>query len=484
FQSLKALALLYLSVGWFTITSPICCLVFYFRRVCDFHQPETLKAMLKELKITDEPASEDRLLNMCKDVIQYSVKTSNPRFFNQLYGSMNQYSLAGNWLTDALNPSMYTYEVAPVFTLMEDEIYSKMLHYVGFDGGDAIFVPGGSMGNMYGMNVARYAKFPEIKTDGLYAVKKPLCIFTSEKCHYSVTKSAALMGIGMNNIIFVKSDKIGKMIPDELERQIKEANEKGYEPFFVNATAGTTVLGAYDPLDEISDVCKKHGLWLHVDGAWGGSAAMSTKYRYLLKGIENADSMVWNAHKMMGVPQQCSIFLTKQKGIIMDCHSANASYLFQPDKNYDVSFDTGDKSVQCGRKVDVFKLWMLWKKEGDSGMESRIDHLFMLSRYLSDKLKKTPGFRLIQEPECTNVCFWYIPPSLRGQQETKEWWDKLAKVAPAIKAGMMQCGSMMIGYNPDGDLVNFFRMVLTNFDTTTEDMDFLVQEIDRLGRDL
>ncbi|XP_053374603.1 cysteine sulfinic acid decarboxylase-like isoform X2 [Mercenaria mercenaria] len=453
-------------------------------RVCDFHQPENLKKMLKELKITEDPASQDRLLNMCKDVIQYSVKTSNPRFFNQLYGGMDQYTLGGAWVTEALNSSQYTYEVAPVFTLMEKEIYSKMLHYIGFDGGDAIFVPGGSMGNLYGMNVARYTKFPEIKTKGIYILKKPLCVFTSDKGHYSVKKSSAMMGLGTDNIFSVKTDKKGKMIPAELDNQINKAKGEGYEPFFVNATAGTTVLGAYDPLDEISEVCKKHGLWLHVDGAWGGSAAISKKYRCLMKGIEKADSMTWNPHKMMGAPLQCSMFLTKHKGVLQDCHCANARYLFQQDKNYDVSYDTGDKSLQCGRKIDVFKLWMLWKGKGDSGMERDIDHLFMLSRYLSNKLKKTPGFRLIQEPECTNVCFWYIPPSLRGQEETKEWWDKLAKVAPAIKAGMMQCGSMMIGYNPDGDLVNFFRMVLSNFDTTTDDMDFLIQEIDRLGRDL
>nr|BBK07882.1 cysteine sulfinic acid decarboxylase [Phreagena okutanii] len=453
-------------------------------RVCDFHQPEKLKSVLKELSITDEAASEERLLAVCSDVIKYSVKSAHPRFFNQLYGGMDQYSLGGAWLTEAMNTSQYTYEVAPVFTLMEKEIYNKMLHLIGFDGGDAIFVPGGSLGNLYGMNVARYTKFPEIKTKGLYGLEKPLCVFTSEKGHYSMKKSAAMMGLGTDHIIPVKTDKRGKMIAADLDKRIHEAKGEGYDPFFVNATAGTTVLGAYDPIDEISTVCKAHGIWLHVDGAWGGSAAISKKHRTLLKGIELADSMTWNPHKMMGAPLQCSMFLTKHKDVLQECHSANARYLFQQDKNYDVSYDTGDKSLQCGRKVDVLKLWMLWKGKGDVGMERDIDHLFMLSRYLASKLKQTAGFKLIQDPECTNVCFWYIPLSLRGQEETPEWLNKLAKVAPAIKDGMMQCGSMMIGYNPDGDLVNFFRMVLSNIDSTTEDVDFMVQEIDRLGRDL
>lgn len=178
------------------------------------------------------------------------------------------------------------------------------------------------------------------------------------------------------------------------------------------------------------------------------------------------------------------MFLSKHKGILKDCHCAHAKYLFQQDKNYDVSYDTGDMSIQCGRKVDVFKLWLMWKSKGDYGMERDIDHLFMVSRYLADKIKTTAGYRLILEPACTNVCFWYIPPSLRGLEETKEWWEKLGKVAPVIKERMMKCGSLMIGYNPDGQLVNFFRMVISNFDTQTEDMDFLIDEIDKLGRDL
>jgi glutamate/tyrosine decarboxylase-like PLP-dependent enzyme len=138
--------------------------------------------------------------------------------------------------------------------------------------------------------------------------------------------------------------------------------------------------------------------------------------------------MTWNAHKMMGVSQQCSFFLTKHKGLLRKCNCANAQYLFQNDKNYDVAYDTGDMSIQCGRKNDILKLWMVWKSQGDLGLERRVDHLFHLSEYLAEKIKQTEGFRLIQEPECTNVCFYYIPKSMRGQPETAEWWKKIAQV--------------------------------------------------------
>lgn len=453
-------------------------------KVIEFVHPKELKKRLDWLEISGEGTEDSKLLDACADIIKYSVKTGHPRFFNQLFGGMDEYSLAGSWLTEVLNTSQYTYEVAPVFTIMEKSIYKKLLSFVGFENGEGIFCPGGSVANIYALNIARYKRHPEIKTKGMTALEKPLVLLTSEKCHFSIKKAAILLGIGTDHVYTVKTDARGCMIPEELDKRIEEAYDSGLEPFFVNATAGTTVRGAYDPIDKIADVCKKHRLWLHVDGAWGGSALMSRTYRHYLKGIECADSMTWDPHKLMGAPLQCAVILTRHKDVLKQCNSACASYLFQQDKFYDVSYDTGDMSIQCSRKVDVLKLWMLWKAKGDTGFEKDIDNAFHCSRYLAQKLKRTPGFRLLDEPQCTNVCFWYIPPSLRDQPETEEWWQKLHRVAPAIKKRMMENGSMMIGYQPDGKYVNFFRMIVTNLDSTEEDMDFVVDEITRLGKDL
>ncbi|CAG0907193.1 unnamed protein product, partial [Darwinula stevensoni] len=136
---------------------------------------------------------------------------------------------------------------------------------------------------------------------------------------------------------------------------------------------------------------------------------------------------------MMGAPLQCSLFLLKEQGLLHHCNSASATYLFQQDKFYDVSYDTGDKSVQCGRKVDAFKFWLMWKARGDVGLEWRIDNAFQCARYMTEKLQSREGFRLVlPEFECTNVCFWYIPPAFRGKTEDEDWWEKLEKVAIAF----------------------------------------------------
>ncbi|XP_039593100.1 acidic amino acid decarboxylase GADL1-like [Polypterus senegalus] len=453
-------------------------------KVCEWQPPDALKQLL-DLELREEGETHQQILQRCQDVIKYSVKTGHPRFFNQLYAGLDHYSLVARFITEALNPSVYTYEVSPVFLLIEEVVLKKMMEYVGWEkGGDGIFCPGGSVSNMYAVNVARYKHCPNIKDEGLSGLPR-LVMFASEECHYSISKAAAFLGIGMKNVYAVSSDERGKMIPEELEKQVQRAKKEGAVPFLVCATAGTTVFGAFDPLQEIADVCKKHHLWLHVDASWGGSALMSRKHRHLLSGIHRADSVAWNPHKMLMAGLQCCAFLMKDRtGLLQMCHSAQASYLFQKDKFYDVSCDTGDKSIQCSRRSDAFKFWFMWKAIGTRGLEGRVNRALALARYLAEEIKKKEGFRLLLEPEYANVCFWYIPPSLRNTPEGPEFWARLHQVAPAIKERMMKKGSMMIGYQPHRSQVNFFRQIVISPQVSREDMDFVLKEIEALGVDM
>ncbi|XP_023931572.1 cysteine sulfinic acid decarboxylase [Lingula anatina] len=454
-------------------------------KVLEFQQPEELATKL-DIQLGHEGCEDGQLLEMCRKTIQYSVKSGHPHFFNQLFQGFDVKGLAGAWVTEALNTSSYTYEMAPAFTLIEQEVLMNLRKLVGYPGGegDGIFTPGGSIANIYGVNLARFSKFPEIKSKGMQALPR-ICGFTSQQSHYSLKKAFALLGIGLDNLIPVPCDDTGRMIPSELENAIQQAKNSGAVPFFVGATAGTTVLGAYDPLNAIADICERHQLWMHIDAAWGGGVLFSKKYRHYMEGAHRADSVTWDPHKMMGAPLQCAVFLLKHQKVLNEAHCANACYLFQQDKCYDISYDTGDKSVQCGRKVDAFKLWLMWKERGHKGFERDIDNIFDMSRYLTQLVKDREGFELVLgEPQCTNVCFWYIPPSLRSLKRTAEWWQKLGKVAPKIKERMMVEGTMMVGYQPLGDYVNFIRMVISNLNVTKEDMEFVVDEIERLGKDL
>lgn len=452
-------------------------------KVCEWRPPAELRALL-DVELGERGEPHQQLLQRCRDVIAYSVKTVHPRFYNQLFAGLDYHALAARWITEALNASVYTYEVAPVGVLLEEEVLKTLRKMVGWSSGDGIFCPGGSVSNMCAMNVARFRLCPRVKTAGLSALPR-LVLFTSGEAHYSIQKAAAFLGIGTDNVRSVAVDERGKMIPSELERRIEEAKAEGAVPFMVVLTAGTTVLGAFDPIGAVADMCERRGLWLHVDASWGGSALLSHRHRHLLDGIHRVDSVAWNPHKMlMSGLQCCALLLRDDTGLLRSCHSASASYLFQTDKCYDSAHDPGDKSVQCGRRDDALKLWLTWKACGRHGLEARVDRAFACARYLADEIKDKEGFELLMEPEGTNVCFWFIPPSMRGQPRGQLFWQKLDKVAPAIKTRMMLAGSMMVGYQPHGDRVNFFRMILISPSVRREDLDFCLNEIERLGCDL
>uniref|UniRef100_A0A8C5QAR3 Glutamate decarboxylase 1 n=1 Tax=Leptobrachium leishanense TaxID=445787 RepID=A0A8C5QAR3_9ANUR len=428
-------------------------------KVLDFHHPHQILEGLEgfNLELSDQPEPLEQILVDCRDTLKYGIKTAHPCFFNQLSCGLDIIGLAGEWLTATANTNMFTYEISPVFIIMEEIVLKKMFEIIGWkeNEGDGIFSPGGTISNLYSILVARYKYFPIVKTKGMAALPQ-IVVFTSEHSHYSFQKASAALGLGTENVIAVKCNARGKMIPSDLEAQILKAKEEGHVPFYVSATAGTTVLGAFDPLMDIADICEKYSLWMHVDAAWGGGLLLSKKHCFKLNGIKRANSVTWNPHKLMGVPLQCSAVLIREKGILQACNQMSATYLFQRDKPYNIAYDTGDKTIQCGRHIDVFKLWLMWKAKGTSGFECQINGCLDLAMHIYKTLKTKDDFQLVFPEE----------------------------VAPKIKAHMMEEGTVMVGYQPLDDKPNFFRLVFSNPASTKSDADFLLEEIVRLGKDL
>jgi glutamate/tyrosine decarboxylase-like PLP-dependent enzyme len=419
-------------------------------------------------------------------VMDVSVRTAHPRMFNQLFSGCDLISMVGDWVTSSMNSSMYTHEMAPAFNIIENMMIQKMGGFCGWtEQCDGLFNPGGSISNLYAVECALHHYFPQVKTQGLFGLPR-LVIFISAHSHYSMPRAATILGLGMESVRKVPVDSKGKFIPAELERMVLEAKANGERPFFACCTSGTTVMGAFDPILETHEICKKYDMWLHIDAAWGGAGLLSKKHKGLMNGIEHADSVTWNPHKLMGAHVQCAAFLVKDLNILQKCNSMNASYLFQQDKIYDVKYDTGDKTIQCGRKIDAFKLWLMWRAKGDLGFENHVNHLWSLADLLWKECTRRENFEMVMEnPECTNVCFWYVPKRLQSMDKSsKEYKDELHKIAPKIKAGMMLNGSMMMSYQPLDDKPNFFRMVFCNVASQFEDVYFLCDEIERLGKDL
>ena len=295
-----------------------------------------------------------------------------------------------------------------------------------FSGG--ITQPGGSASNFSSVLIARHRAFPSIKSDGLRGLRPVM--FTSCESHYSLEKAAQMCGLGSAGVRKVASDDEGLMIVDELRRSILQAKEDGLHPFYVNATAGTTVRGAYDKIEEIADVCKESKLWLHVDGSLGGSAIFSRKHSWKLRGTERADSITINPHKMLGVPVTCSFLLGRDMRDFWLANSTKADYLFHEHSvdpsdptqdaipNTNSMYDLADLTPQCGRKGDALKLALGWVYYGRSGYERYVDAAFDTATHLASIVEKHPRFALVGSsvPHSVQVCFYYLPIASAGRE--------------------------------------------------------------------
>nr|AEQ77284.1 putative sulfinoalanine decarboxylase [Bicyclus anynana] len=426
-----------------------------------FKHPKELEEILRENLDISKKLNDQDLEKAVRKVLQYSVKTNKPTFRNQLYGGTDPYGLAGAWIAEAFNTSQYTFEVAPVFTLIELKVLDHILKLFGISDGDGIFSPGGSISMLYALVAAASKAFPEVKRIGMGGLPE-MVIVTSEDSHYSILKAAHWLGFGIENVKVIKTNDHGQMSATDLENTLQQELALGRTPLMVNATAGTTVLGAIDDLENVAAICEKYGVWMHVDACWGGSLILSKKYRSKLKGINRASSISWNPHKMMGVPLQCSVFLLREKGVLHEANSAAAQYLFQQDKFYDVSYDTGDKSIQCGRKIDAFKLWMIWKARGDIGLNHLTDHVMEIAEFCIQTVAHRSNFRLVtMHMQCPNVCFWYIPTFMNNKMENEEWWNTTHKITPKIKEQLTLRSQAMVAYSPLRERKNFFRLAFT-----------------------
>lgn len=364
-------------------------------------QPSELFETL-DIRLSQEPCNEADFQKALKDIVLNTPRTATNQFFNQLFGGRKGKAVLGDLLAVMLNNSMYTYKVAGPMVGVEKEIMRQIVQLIDYpSAADGTIAPGGSMSNFMAMVMGRDAFNARIKTDG---VQQKMTLYTSRESHYSIPKNAAFMGIGRNQVRYIDTDEQGRMNTDLLEKQIEKDKKDGFAPFFVNATAGTTVLGAFDPIEPIAEICEKHQLWLHVDGAYCGSVIFSQKHRHLVKGLDKADSFSLNAHKMLSVPLSCSIIIAKDKKHLYDSFSNDAEYLYQTDGD---DYNLGKTSLQCGRRNDALKFWTLWKAVGTQGLAEMVDEQFHLADVARNYVRNHADYTLYSFNESIGVCFNY-----------------------------------------------------------------------------
>jgi len=437
--------------------------------VVKFSHPERLKDSLPQLN--SEGINSEELVHELKTILNQSVKTIHPLFLNQLFGGFDEAAWVGEVASTLLNPTMATFEVAPLMTVIEKRIVNELLTMIGQDRGEGIMVTGGSNSNLLGMLCARTEFSPSIRQTGFGHNR--FRVYVSAEAHYSFDKAANITGIGTQNLIQVPSNEKGEMIAEELERIIKADLNDGYTPIMVGATLGTTVMGAFDPLIKIAKICETYKIWLHADAAWGGGALFSKNHKDLLKGIQLADSVAIDAHKTLGTPLITSFFLTKHAGILRNTNrGGGAEYLFHEYDNSD--WDTGTYSLQCGRRADALKLWLLWRAHGTNGLMERTEHLFELAKYATKEISENPRFKLIHS-NYLNVCF---------QVHARHDQENISAFTLRVRNAVVKEGRALVNYAQRADGTIFFRLVFPNHQTEkphiSELLKIILETADRL----
>jgi len=430
------------------------------RPVADFAPPAELAARLDVTLPEGEGRDLDAVFDRLDQVLDATPRSTTTRFFNQLFSGRDPVAVAGEILASAINTSMYTYKAAGPHALIERALTDHMCKKLAFHNGEGVLAPGGSLANFCAMLMARDRAVPTYKDHG--PPPQPLTLYTSNLCHYSIPKNANMMGVGRHNVRRIETDHRGRMLPDALDRAIQQDLDHGAIPFFINATAGTTVLGAFDPIDPIADVAHKHDLWLHIDGCLGASAVLSTEHRHLLDGVHRADSVCWNAHKAMGVPLSCSAILTRERGLLFDTFNQTATYLFQSDED---QFNMGTMSIQCGRRNDALKLFAAWLHHGDAGYDRRITHLFDLARHAADIVRQDPHMTLSKDPESMTVCF-----------------EVDGKPSDDLCERLRRDGLEVVGF-AHVDRRRVIRLACLNADATTDDIDRFFHHLRQVAAD-
>lgn len=444
----------------------------YEGKFVDYRSPAELKKLL-QLENSVQNGNWDAVFTWIEQYLVYGVKTSHPAFVNRMWAGANLPSILGEVVVALTNTSACTYESAPVSTLMENYMIGQMLDLAGFTCGEGQMTTGSSNANLIAMMCARNLAVKEVKGKGLFN-SPPLYAFVNSEAHYSMDKAANVLGIGSEQLIKVPVNEYGQMAVSELEHRLRKVAESGGRPFFVASTAGTTVRGAYDPIEELFALREEFGFWLHVDGAWGGAAIMSDRLRTRwLKGLEKADSFTCDFHKMLGSALMCNFLLVNRgtPAFSSVLTGGDGSYLFRDTEDEEVT-DLGTVSLQCGRRVDSLKWFLDWKYFGKKGLGERIEKYLTLCEYAEQCVEELPEFEMTAPRTSFNICFRFKVDGQDSNSFNEE-----------LRGRLYRRGVSLVGIAYIGDMLTL-RLLITNTSVDRKELDLFFAELVKTGREM
>lgn len=401
-----------------------------------------------------------------KEIINQSTKLHHPRFMGHQVGVVAPLSAVADMMTSLLNNGTAVYEMGMPSNSLERLLSELLANKIGYDGkAGGILTSGGTLANLTAMLAAR-ARYTDVWGDGN---TQKLGIMVSEEAHYCIDRSARIMGLGTEGIIKIPANEKFKMKTELLESYYNDALEKGIKVIAVVGSACSTSTGSYDDLETIGSFASEKDLWFHVDGAHGGCVVFSSTHKHLVKGIEMADSVVIDWHKMLMTPALVTALVFKKGDDAHKTFHQKAQYIFS--NQMDDWYNSGKRTFECTKLMMSIKVYSILKTYGEEIFTEYVDTTYSNATLLTKLIAERPSLEIALQPESNIVCFRF-----KCENRSKD-------INPDIRQYLIDDGKFYIVQTMLRDKY-YLRVSLMNPMTEEKDFVYLLDEVERLGSTL
>ncbi|MYW15591.1 lysine decarboxylase DesA [Streptomyces sp. SID486] len=416
---------------------------------------DTLSPRIDAIDLDRPLGDTTAVLDELEDVyLRDAVYFHHPRYLAHLNCPVVIPAVLAEAVLSAVNSSLDTWDQSAGGTLIERKLIDWTTARIGLGpAADGVFTSGGTQSNLQALLLAR----EEAKSDSLGRLR----VFASEVSHFSVQKSAKLLGLGPDAVVSIPVDHDKRMRTLALARELERCAKDGLVPMAVVATAGSTDFGSIDPLPEIAELCARHGVWMHVDAAYGCGLLASVKYRDRIEGIERADSVTVDYHKSFFQPVSSSAVLVRDAATLRHA-TYHAEYLNPRRMVQERIPNQVDKSLQTTRRFDALKLWLTLRTMGADGIGQLFDEVCDLAREGWRLLAADPRYDVVVEPSLSTLVFRYVPPAVTDPAETDRA-NLYARKALFASGDAVVAGTEVAGRQ-------YLKFTLLNPETTTADI--------------
>ena len=444
-----------------------------------------------EAAAASEAGLADHFSDLVRVMLQRGLNLHDPRYIGHQVPAPVPLGGLFDAVGSVTNQVMAIYEMGPFATAVEQAMIEELGAALGWEPGSfsGAVTHGGSLANLTGLLTARNVVLGGAWEEGMAGLRgamggpaadrnAPPVLLAHAETHYSVARAAGILGIGSHQVVRVGLDARGRMDPARLEEELTRVEAEGRPVVAVVACACATPTGAFDRLHEIADICARHKVWLHVDAAHGGAAVLSERHRHLVAGLERADSVVWDAHKMLFVPGLCAFVLYRDRDHRFEAFRQDAPYLFDPAAPGLAEYDSGMKTVECTKRAAAFGLWGVWSLFGRQLFADMVDVTFALGHTFYDKLQAAEDFEPLHDPECNIVVFRHVPAGLRGTSA-----ERIGDFQLELRRRIIESGDFyIVPFKRDG--IGALRVTIINPLTTAEHLDRLMDALRQRGQEL